>query len=44
MEQVIKRERCDLLSNFVSLTSKSNFVERVASLSRVVICFQILYL
>ena len=36
--------RCDLLSNFVSLTSKSNDVENVESSCRVVICFQILYL
>ena len=35
---------CDLLSNFVSLTSKSNSVSSLILSNIVVICFQILYL
>ena len=35
---------CDLLSNFVSLTSKSNIILNVNMYLLVVICFQILYL
>ena len=35
---------CDLLSNFVSLTSKSNLNASLARKWLVVICFQILYL
>ena len=35
---------CDLLSNFVSLTNKSNAADTIYRLLLVVICFQILYL